>query len=507
LRSVAQRGQPVRSAHSATAVRFGSRKKMPACRKDDSAEREAPEPAVVERNAKDGVLEMTVQATRDERPERDRAYGSSALEEIGSRYGVARELIEDIRVAAAVFPFRVNRYVLDELIDWTDVPGDPIFALTFPRRDMLAPSDFAEIRQALRDGVPVAPIAQAILNRLNPHGSNQTRNVPSLGGRRVGGLQHKYDESLLVFPAPAQTCHSFCTFCFRFAQFVPTRAGRFELRDPAVLREYLLAHPEVSDVIYTGGDPFIAASAVLRKFVEPVLSIPTVRSVRFGTKSLAYWPQRFTTDADAGDLLALLREIVATGRHVAVMYNSTHPRELQTPVARSAIARVRDTGAEIRTQTPIMPGINDDADVWRRLWTEQTRLGCVPYYAFMPRDTGSPVFELPIARALRILRVAARDLPGIAKTARGPVMSTSYGKIEVVGETALAGRRAFVLRFVRAAERRWTGETFLAAYDPHATWLDELQPFEGGPFFFEGDSGRTDWAPPSAVFETLSLIS
>jgi L-lysine 2,3-aminomutase len=483
----AQRWRPARSARPAAAVRFGSRKKSrPAARMMAPNAKHRSRP-LWNSSAKDGVLEMTMQATRDERPERYRAYGSSALEEIGSRYGVARELIDDIRVVATVFPFRVNRYVLDELIDWTDVPRDPIFALTFPRREMLRPSDFAEIRQALRDGAPVAPLAQAILNRLNPHGSDQARNVPSLGGRRVNGLQHKYDESLLVFPAAAQTCHSFCTFCFRFAQFVPTRAGRFELRDPAALREYLLAHPEVSDVIYTGGDPFIAASAVLRKFVEPVLAIPTVRSVRFGTKSLAYWPQRFTTDGDAGDLLALLREIVASGRHVAVMYNSTHPRELQTPEARAAIARVRETGAEIRTQTPIMPGINDDADLWRRLWTEQTRLGCVPYYAFMPRDTGSPIFELPIARALRILRDAARDLPGIAKTARGPVMSTSYGKIEVVGETTLAGRRAFVLRFVRGADRRSTGETFLAAYDPQATWIDELQPFECGRLLFDDD--------------------
>lgn len=422
---------------------------------------------------------------------RYRAYTLRDLNALRCRYGLADELVEELRVVGAIFPFRVNAYVLDELIDFERVPDDPIYRMVFPHREMLEPDDYRAVAAAQRAGLPVAEIAIRIRDRLNPHCSDQQRDVPWLKGTRVDGLQHKYAESLLVFPSASQMCHAFCAYCFRFPQFVPTSAGMFEMRDPAWLRDYLDVHPEVTDVIYTGGDPFTAAAAVLRRFVEPVLSLPAVRSVRFGTKSLAYWPQRFITDADAPDLLALLREIVAAGKHVAVMYHSSHPRELSTPAARAALARVRETGAEIRTQAPIVRGINDSAAVWRELWSEQIRNGCIPYYVFAGRQTGGHAcFDVPLARALDIVRDAGRNLPGIATSFKGPVMSTAAGKIEVLGVVTVGRRDAFALRFVRGADPAWTGRTFLAEFDGAATWLDTLRPFESERFFFDRQAGR-----------------
>ncbi|MGW2648241.1 hypothetical protein ACWC2T_25725 [Streptomyces sp. NPDC001393] len=105
------------------------------------------------------------------------------------------------------------------------------------------------------------------------------------------------------------------------------------------------------------------------------LQFDTVRSVRIGTKSLALWPYRFLTDRDADDLLRLFEKVVAGGRHLALMAHFTHPQELRPPVVREAMRRVRDTGAVIRCQGPLVAGINDSAEAWAELWEETNRAG------------------------------------------------------------------------------------------------------------------------------------
>jgi L-lysine 2,3-aminomutase len=92
----------------------------------------------------------------------------------------------------------------------------------------------------------------------------------------------------------------------------------------------------------------VMSTEVLRRYVEPLLEIESVQSIRIGTKSLAFWPYRFLTDRDADDVLRLFEKVVASGRHLALMAHFTHPQELGPPVVREAMRRVRDTGAVIR---------------------------------------------------------------------------------------------------------------------------------------------------------------
>ncbi|MDE0149356.1 MAG: hypothetical protein OXM58_13385 [Rhodospirillaceae bacterium] len=88
-------------------------------------------------------------------------------------------------------------------------------------------------------------------------------------------------------------------------------------------------------------------------------------------------------------MLRLLEDVVQSGRHVAIMAHFNHWQELQTNVVREAIRRIRDTGAVIRGQAPLLAHINNDPDIWARLWREQVRLGIIPYYMFVERDTGA----------------------------------------------------------------------------------------------------------------------
>lgn len=402
----------------------------------------------------------------------------------------------EMKVVSSVLPFRVNQYVIDELIDWNNIPADPIFQLTFPQRGMLAPEHFDRIADLLREGADKAALEQAVAevrHELNPHPADQMEmNMPrDEHGNRLDGIQHKYRETVLFFPSQGQTCHSYCTFCFRWAQFVGDKDLRIAARESSRLCDYLRAHPQVTDVLVTGGDPLVMKTRNLRACLEQLLApeFDHVRTIRIGTKALTFWPQRFVTDEDADDLLALFEEIQAAGKHLAIMAHYNHWRELEPTIARQAIARLRATGAQIRAQGPLLAHINDDPGVWARLWQTQVELGIIPYYMFVERDTGARhYFEVPLVRAWEIYREAIQRVSGIARTARGPSMSSDPGKVEIQGVTEINGEKVLALRMIQGRNPDWVQRPFFARYDEQATWLNHLQPAFGEErFFFEQD--------------------
>ena len=434
-------------------------------------------------------------------PERYRAVTRSNLDRWPETRLLAPEHREAVEVVGRVLPFRVNPYVMRELIDWRRVPDDPIFRLVFPQREMLAPDDYERVRSLLAAGAPESEVAaevERIRRGLNPHPAGQlTDNVPSLDGRPVRGLQHKYRETVLFFPAAGQTCHAYCTYCFRWPQFVGRPDLRFAAKQADGLVAYLRAHPEVTDVLVTGGDPMIMKTALLRRYLEPLLApdLGHVRSIRIGTKSLAYWPQRFVTDADADDCLRLFGEVVAHGRHLALMAHASHPVELRPRIARRAIRRLRAAGAEIRMQGPVLRHVNADPKAWAELWREGVRLGMVPYYMFVERDTGARnYFEIPLVRCHEIFARAYRRVSGLGRTVRGPSMSAHPGKVRIAGVAEVAGERVFVLEMLQGRDPDWVGRPFFARFDPEATWLDDLKPAFGEERFFF-DRGRPAAAP------------
>jgi len=400
-----------------------------------------------------------------------------------------------MRALAHVLPFRTNSYVVEELIDWNNIPADPIFQLTFPQPGMLEPADLAKMTTLVRSGAPSQQIRQAadaIRLKLNPHPAGQLEhNVPRLDGMPLPGLQHKYRETVLFFPGRGQTCHAYCTYCFRWAQFVGMEGLKFAQRETETFHEYLRRHTEVSDVLFTGGDPLIMRAWHLRAYIEPLLSpkYEHIRHIRIGSKALAFWPYKFVTDPDADALLRLFERVVKSGRHLALMAHFTHPRELSTPIVRQAIERIRSTGAVIRTQAPLVRHINDSSNTWAEMWRAQVLLGCIPYYMFVERDTGPKgYFEVPLARAHQVFRRAFRQVSGLARTVRGPSMSATPGKVVVLGTQEVKGEQVFVLSFLRGRQREWVGRPFFAKFDPQATWLDQLKPaFGERRFFFEDE--------------------
>ncbi len=435
---------------------------------------------------------------RNAKPKKYRAYTNKNIDQIPQFKTLTSEQRAAITAVSKVLPFRVNNYVVEELIDWDNIPVDPMFQLTFPQEGMLAEDDFERIGGLLERAAPEEDLDKAVRDirlSMNPHPAGQMDlNVPIMDGQSQSGIQHKYRETVLFFPSQGQTCHAYCTYCFRWAQFVGMDELKFSNNEIASLVRYLNKHPEVRDVLFTGGDPMIMRTSVLRRYIKPLLKIETLSSIRIGTKALAWWPYRFTTDADAEDLLRLFEEVVAAGKHLAFMAHYSLPRELRTPVSEAAVKRIQATGASIRAQAPLIRNVNDNADVWAAMWQKQVDLGIIPYYMFVERDTGpKQYFEVPLYRAFDIFTRAVRQLSGLGRTVRGPSMSCTPGKVLIDGIAEIDQQRVFVLKFLQGRDPHWTNRVFFAQYDESACWIDDLQPAFADQFFFEEFESNRRW--------------
>ncbi|MEG1649413.1 MAG: lysine 2,3-aminomutase [Rikenellaceae bacterium] len=420
-----------------------------------------------------------------------KAYTLRNFKEISQFASVSEQLIEEIEVVGRVLPFKTNNYVVDRLIDWSNIPNDPIFTLTFPRKEMLSAENYHKIYKMVKENYPEKDIAKEIRKihmGLNPNPADQEHNVPMLEDVKLNGVQHKYRETVLFFPSQGQTCHAYCSFCFRWPQFSAVSELKFHMKDAKLLYSYLDQHPQVTDILFTGGDPMTMSSNILASYIDPLLSDRfNIKTIRLGTKSLSYWPYRYTTDSDAEDVLALFQRVSDAGINLSIQAHFNHPTELSTDEVAKAVRLIRSTGAQIRTQSPLLKHINDNAEIWIDMWRKQVDMSIIPYYMFVVRDTGSKqFFELPLVRCWSIFKEAYSHVSGVCRTVRGPSMSAKLGKIQVLGVANVKNEKVFVLRFLQGRNMKWVDVPFFAKYDAAATWFDQLVPaFGEEKFFFE----------------------
>lgn len=448
-----------------------------------------------------------MRVSKSNNPRQYKPYTNRNIHEIKQFEALPEEILSAIKVVSRVMPFRANNYVINDLIDWNNIPDDPIFQLVFPQPGMLDKSDFEAIRTLVNKKEPeekIARVVKTIQDKLNPHPAGQMQlNVPVHRGKHLAGMQHKYNETVLFFPAQGQTCHAYCTYCFRWAQFVGHDDLKFASKRVEELIRYLHSHPQVTDVLFTGGDPMIMSTKILRRYIEPLLKEKpgNIRTIRFGTKVLSYWPYRFLTDHDSDDLMRLFDEILDSDLHLAIMSHFSHYRELEPDVVASAMKRITETGAMIRCQAPLIRHINDDPDVWSRMWNTQVNYGATPYYMFIERDTGpKEYFSVPLARAYDIFTKAYRSVSGLCRTVRGPSMSATPGKIQVEGITEINGEKVFVLKFIQGRDETWVNRIFFAKYDETACWITDLKPALGeDKFFFEDVLNEIRKLKPSLI--------
>jgi lysine 2,3-aminomutase len=185
---------------------------------------------------------------------------------------------------------------------------------------------------------------------------------------------------------------------------------------------YIRAHPEIWEVILTGGDPLLLSPARMTEIVRALDSISSVRTIRIHTRVPIVDPARVNDE-----MLAALR--AATPVWIAVHTN--HARELTEP-ARVALARLVDAGVPLVSQTVLLRGVNDDADTLEELFRSLVECRVKPYYLHHPDlAPGTSRFRLPIGRGRDLLRALRGRLSGLAQPTYVLDLPGGHGKVPV----------------------------------------------------------------------------
>ena len=121
---------------------------------------------------------------------------------------------------------------------------------------------------------------------------------------------------------------------------------KFAMQEGEQLVQYVREHPEITDVLFTGGDPMIMKAKVFSKYIDTLIDakLPNLKTIRIGTKALAYWPYKFLTDSDSQEMLDIFKKITDSGLHLAFMAHFNHLNELSTDAVKNTIKEVKKTG-------------------------------------------------------------------------------------------------------------------------------------------------------------------
>lgn len=342
---------------------------------------------------------------------------------------------EKLKRVADKYVFRANDYYLS-LINWED-PHDPIKQLIIPREEELL--DWGKLDASNEASVTVAR-----------------------------GVQHKYPHTVLLLCN--EVCGAYCRYCFRKRLFMDENDE--VANDVSEGIEYIRDHPQVTNVLLTGGDPLLMSTRRLVGIFDALRSIPHVRIIRIGSKMPAFDPWRVLGDES---LLAAFRQYSTPRNRIYLMAHFDHPRELTDAAVEGIDACIR-AGIICVNQCPLIKGINDDPQVLASMYRELSFIGCPPYYLFQGRPTaGNEPYEVPIVRGWNIFREALRIGSGLARRARF-VMSHETGKIEILA----VDDRHIYLRYHRAKEAANRGRFMIYKRNDEAYWLDQLIPAENG---------------------------
>ncbi len=342
-----------------------------------------------------------------------------------------RELLEKV---AEKYVFRANDYYL-QLIDWSD-PHDPIRAIIIPRREEL--NDWGELDASHEKAYTVAR-----------------------------GVQHKYRDTVLLLCN--EVCGAYCRYCFRKRLFMDDNDE--VSNDVSEGLAYIAAHPEVTNVLLTGGDPLLMSTRRLIEIFSALRAIPHVRIIRIGSKMPAFNPWRVLND---GELQAAFRQFSTPDRRIYLMCHFDHPREL-TAAAVEGIACLLSNHVICTNQCPIVKGVNDDSAVLAELFAELSFIGCPQYYLFQGRPTqGNEPYEVPLVRGWQIYSQALQRGSGLARRPRF-VMSHATGKIEILA----VDDRHIYLRYHSASDPANSGRFSVYRRDDQAYWFDHLRVAEG----------------------------
>ena len=355
--------------------------------------------------------------------------GYKDIESLQKLFSIPPEEIQSLKIIQEQYPVFVNPYYL-YLIDRTD-PNDPIQKMSIPS-----------------------------IEELNKTGSFDTSGEQS--NTVLPGLQHKYNETVLLLST--NQCAMYCRHCFR-----KRLVGLTEDEICSKIGEitsYILKHPEVNNVLISGGDAFMNSNETISRYLSALCSIPHLDFIRFGTRTPVVLPQRITSDSELTDLL----RIYSQKKKIYVVTQFNHPKEI-TYESTAAVEALLTNGIPVRNQTVLLKGVNDDSSVLGRLLRQLTSIGVLPYYVFQCRPVTGVMnhFQVPLRRGYRIVQDASQMQNGQGKSFRF-MMSHVSGKIEILGPLD-GDHENMLFKYHQAKDPADAGRLFVQEIAEDQCWL------------------------------------
>ena len=219
----------------------------------------------------------------------------------------------------------------------------------------------------------------------------------------VPGVVHRYPDRVLL--KAVHVCPVYCRFCFRREMVGPEGEGTMSAEALARAMAYIASRPEIWEVIVTGGDPLILSPRRLGEMMAALGAIAHVKVIRFHSRVPVVDPERIDD--------RLLQALGASGKTVYVALHANHPREL-TEAARAAVARLIAAGVTMVSQSVLLRGVNDDADILAALMRGFVEMRVKPYYLHHPDlAPGTSHFRLSIEEGRAIVAALRSKVSGL----------------------------------------------------------------------------------------------
>lgn len=237
----------------------------------------------------------------------------------------------------------------------------------------------------------------------------------------VRGIVHRYPDRVLL--KIVGVCPVYCRFCFRREMVGPAAEANLTADEIAAALDYIRAHPEIWEVILTGGDPFILSPRRVAEIGRALGAIGHVKIVRWHTRVPVVAPERITAD--------FVDALKASQKTVYVALHANHAREI-TAAARAAIARLVDAGVPVVSQTVLLRGVNDDVETMAALMRAFVEARVTPYYLHHgDLAPGTSHFRTTIAEGQALMRALRGRLSGLAMPTYVLDIPGGYGKVPI----------------------------------------------------------------------------
>ena len=289
---------------------------------------------------------------------------------------------------------------------------------------------------ARKYAVAVSPTLLALVDPADPHDPIARQFLPSLeelntlpeeradpigddAHSPVAGIVHRHPDRVLFKVVAA--CPVYCRFCFRRETIGPGKDNSLSKDDFEAALAYIGAHPEIWDVILTGGDPFILSPRRVAEITQRLAAIPHVSIIRWHSRVPVVDPDRVTDD--------LVAALHAPGATTWVAVHANHEREF-SPAARAAIARLVDGGIALVSQSVLLKGVNDKVETLAALMRTFAQNRIKPYYLHHPDlAPGTSHFRIGIEEGLALVRELRGCVSGLAMTTYMLDLPGGFGKV------------------------------------------------------------------------------